>query len=123
MGVVIQAEHSCMTLRGVNARGSTLTTSRLLGVFRDDPRTREEFLGIRGIQTICSKLHAKLETLAISVLYCSGKACERQGVKSWSLSQLIYSGLTPSTPSGWLGSSPHQTDYSLIGTSRLSVQF
>jgi GTP cyclohydrolase I len=46
VGVVIEAEHSCMTLRGVNTPGSTLTTSRLLGVIRDDPRTREEFLGI-----------------------------------------------------------------------------
>lgn len=46
VGVVIEAEHSCMTLRGVNTPGSTLTTSRLLGVIRDDPRTREEFLGL-----------------------------------------------------------------------------
>jgi GTP cyclohydrolase I len=46
VGVVIEAEHSCMTLRGVNALGSTLTTSRLLGVIRDDPRTREEFLSL-----------------------------------------------------------------------------
>jgi GTP cyclohydrolase I len=44
VGVVIEAEHSCMTLRGVNSPGSALTTSSLLGVFRDDPRTREEFL-------------------------------------------------------------------------------
>lgn len=44
VGVVIEAEHSCMTLRGVNTVGSILTTSRLLGVIRDDPRTREEFL-------------------------------------------------------------------------------
>jgi len=46
VGVVIEAEHSCMTLRGVNTPGSTLTTSRLLGVIRDDPRTREEFLAL-----------------------------------------------------------------------------
>jgi GTP cyclohydrolase I len=46
VGVVIEAEHSCMTLRGVNTTGSKLTTSRLLGVIRDDPRTREEFLGL-----------------------------------------------------------------------------
>lgn len=46
VGVVIQAEHSCMTLRGVNTLGSTLTTSKLLGVIRDDPRTREEFLNL-----------------------------------------------------------------------------
>ena len=44
VGVVIEAEHSCMTLRGVNTPGSTLSTSRLLGVIRDDARTRDEFL-------------------------------------------------------------------------------
>ncbi len=44
VGVVIEAEHSCMTLRGVNSPGSLLTTSSLRGVVRDDPRTREEFL-------------------------------------------------------------------------------
>ena len=44
VGVVIEAEHSCMTMRGVNTPGSRLTTSRLLGVVRDDPRTRQEFL-------------------------------------------------------------------------------
>ena len=33
-----------MTLRGVDVPGATLTTSTLLGVVRDDPRTREEFL-------------------------------------------------------------------------------
>ena len=46
VGVVIEAEHSCMTLRGVNTLGATLSTSRLLGAIRDDPRTREEFLGL-----------------------------------------------------------------------------
>ena len=44
VGVVVEAEHSCMTLRGVNTPGARLTTSRLMGVMRDDPRTREEFL-------------------------------------------------------------------------------
>lgn len=44
VGVVIEAEHSCMTLRGVNVPGASLTTSQLIGVVRDDPRTREEFL-------------------------------------------------------------------------------
>jgi GTP cyclohydrolase IA len=49
VGVVIEAEHSCMTLRGVNTTGSKLTTSSLLGVIRDDARTREEFLSfVRG---------------------------------------------------------------------------
>lgn len=44
VGVVIISEHSCMTMRGVNTPGSRLTTSRLLGEVRDDPRTRQEFL-------------------------------------------------------------------------------
>jgi GTP cyclohydrolase I len=44
VGVVIEAEHSCMTLRGVNTPGASLTTSRLTGVLRDDARTRPEFL-------------------------------------------------------------------------------
>ena len=44
VGVVIQSEHSCMTMRGVNTPGSLLTTSTLLGAVRDDPRTRQEFL-------------------------------------------------------------------------------
>ena len=43
VGVVIVSEHSCMTMRGVNTPGSRLTTSSLLGVVRDDPRTRQEF--------------------------------------------------------------------------------
>ena len=44
VGVVVVSEHSCMTMRGVNTPGSKLTTSSLLGVIRDDARTREEFL-------------------------------------------------------------------------------
>jgi GTP cyclohydrolase I len=46
VGVVIEAQHNCMTLRGVKTPGTLLTTSKLLGVIRDDPRTREEFLGM-----------------------------------------------------------------------------
>ena len=50
VGVVIEAEHSCMTLRGVNTPGASLTTSHLIGVIRDDARTREEFLRLaRGV--------------------------------------------------------------------------
>lgn len=45
VGVVIRAEHSCMTLRGVQAHGATTVTSALLGTLRDDSRTRAEFLG------------------------------------------------------------------------------
>ena len=46
VGVVIQSEHSCMTMRGVNTPGSRLTTSSLLGQVRDDPRTRQEFFDL-----------------------------------------------------------------------------
>jgi GTP cyclohydrolase I len=44
VGVVIEAEHSCMTLRGVQATGSTTVTSTLLGALREDARSRQEFL-------------------------------------------------------------------------------
>jgi GTP cyclohydrolase IA len=44
VGVVVVSEHSCMTMRGVNTPGSRLTTSSLLGVVRDDQRTRQEFM-------------------------------------------------------------------------------
>ena len=44
VGVVIEAEHSCMTMRGVDVPGASLTTSHLICVVRDDPRTREEFM-------------------------------------------------------------------------------
>jgi GTP cyclohydrolase I len=46
VGVVLTAEHSCMTLRGVQARGSTTVTSALLGTLRTDPRSRAEFLAL-----------------------------------------------------------------------------
>jgi len=46
VGVVMQAEHSCMTLRGVRAQGSSTVTSAMLGSLRDDPRTRSEFLSL-----------------------------------------------------------------------------
>jgi len=49
VGVVIQSEHSCMTMRGVNTPGSSLTTSHLLGDIRDDARTRDEFLRLVGV--------------------------------------------------------------------------
>jgi GTP cyclohydrolase I len=48
VGVVIEAEHLCMSLRGVRAGGSTTVTSAVQGVLRDDARTRAEFLAIAG---------------------------------------------------------------------------
>ncbi|MBX3700242.1 MAG: GTP cyclohydrolase I FolE [Dokdonella sp.] len=44
VGVVIDASHQCMTTRGVHKRGVSMVTSQMLGAFRDDARTRAEFL-------------------------------------------------------------------------------
>jgi GTP cyclohydrolase IA len=46
VGVVIEAEHMCMTLRGVRAGGANTITSTLLGTLREDPRSRAEFLAL-----------------------------------------------------------------------------
>ena len=43
-GVVIEGAHECMTTRGVHKRGVSMITSRMLGTFREDARTRAEFL-------------------------------------------------------------------------------
>ncbi|MFQ6270430.1 GTP cyclohydrolase I FolE [Kutzneria viridogrisea] len=49
VGVVIAAEHTCMTLRGVQAVGSSTVTSTLLGTLRSDARSRQEFFALTGI--------------------------------------------------------------------------
>src|SRR5215472_8675770 len=49
VGVVIEAEHTCMTLRGVQAAGSRTVTSTLLGTLREDPRSRQEFFALTGV--------------------------------------------------------------------------
>ncbi|MGW4488151.1 GTP cyclohydrolase I FolE [Amycolatopsis sp. NPDC004368] len=49
VGVVIEAEHSCMTLRGVQATGSSTVTSTLLGTLREDARSRQEFFALTGV--------------------------------------------------------------------------
>ena len=51
VGVVIEAEHLCMSLRGVQKPGARTITSALHGVVRDDPRTRQEFLALTGAPT------------------------------------------------------------------------
>jgi GTP cyclohydrolase IA len=48
VGVVLEAEHMCMSLRGVQKPGTRTVTSALHGLVRDDPRTREEFLSLTG---------------------------------------------------------------------------
>lgn len=51
VGVVIEAEHQCMALRGVRAAGTRTITSALRGMLRDDPRSRQEFLALTRIAT------------------------------------------------------------------------
>ena len=46
VGVIIKATHHCMTTRGVHKPGTDLVTSRMLGCFRDNGLTRQEFLGM-----------------------------------------------------------------------------
>jgi GTP cyclohydrolase I len=48
VGVVLRAEHQCMTIRGVQAAGSTTVTSTMHGLLRTNPASREEFLALCG---------------------------------------------------------------------------
>ena len=48
VAVVIEASHQCMTTRGVHKTGVTMVTSTMLGAFREDARTRREFLNMIG---------------------------------------------------------------------------
>jgi GTP cyclohydrolase IA len=51
VGVVIEAEHSCMTLRGVQTAGTRTVTSALIGTLRNDARSRAEFFALTGIKS------------------------------------------------------------------------
>ncbi len=48
VGVIIQATHQCMSTRGVHAHGVSMVTSRMVGAFRNDDKTRREFLAVVG---------------------------------------------------------------------------
>ena len=48
VAVVIEASHACMSARGVRTTGVSMTTSRMMGVFRDDERSRKEVLSLMG---------------------------------------------------------------------------
>ena len=50
VGVVIEAEHMCMSLRGVRAAGAMTVTSSLHGLLREEPKSRQEFFALTGIQ-------------------------------------------------------------------------
>jgi GTP cyclohydrolase I len=50
VAVVVEAAHECMTTRGIHKRGVSMVTSSMLGAFRDDARTRAEFLQFIGMR-------------------------------------------------------------------------
>lgn len=52
VAVVIEASHACMTARGVRTPGVSMVTSRMMGVFRDDERSRKEVLALMGITSL-----------------------------------------------------------------------
>ncbi len=47
--MVIEATHACMTARGVNTPGVSMSTSRMMGVFREDDKSRKEVLSLMGL--------------------------------------------------------------------------
>ncbi len=57
VAVVIEANHQCMSTRGVHKPGASMVTSRMLGAFRDDPSTRREFLAMIQARS-CSSVEA-----------------------------------------------------------------
>ena len=46
--MVIEADHQCLSLRGVRAEGARTVTSAVRGLLRDDPRARDEFFALAG---------------------------------------------------------------------------
>ena len=46
VAVVMDAKHQCMTTRGIHKTESSTVTSSMLGAFRENPQTREEFMGM-----------------------------------------------------------------------------
>ena len=51
VGVVVEAEHLCMVARGVQKRNVKVTTSSMLGAFRNSAKTRQEFLSLLGVKS------------------------------------------------------------------------
>ena len=52
VGVIIEGEHMCMMMRGVEKQNSVTKTSAMLGSFREDAKTREEFLSLLNLPAL-----------------------------------------------------------------------
>ena len=55
VGVIIEAEHMCMMMRGVEKQNSVTKTSAMLGSFREGAKTREEFLSLLNLPALSSR--------------------------------------------------------------------
>ena len=89
VGVVIEARHLCMIMRGVEKQRSEAVTSAMLGAFRENQQTREEFLSLISRRATLSQVThaplrrsrgARLRPAGIpdeNPLYCRGRACDR----------------------------------------------
>ena len=68
VAVVLEANHLCLSMRGVQKQNSTAVTSAMLGVFRNDARTRSEFLELIRRRDVSTPLSAGLEQGAACVM-------------------------------------------------------
>ncbi len=60
VAVVVEATHMCMTTRGVHKPGAVMQTSQLLGLFRSDPRTRQEFFSLLKVpHAVSCRIHRR----------------------------------------------------------------
>ncbi len=77
VAVVVDASHECMTTRGVHKRGVSMITSQMLGSFRDDARTRAEFLDFIGIH-VAAAADACAARCVIALATCSPRLRKAQ---------------------------------------------
>jgi GTP cyclohydrolase I len=61
VGVIVEARHLCMAMRGVEKQNSTTTTSAMLGAFRENKQTRNEFLALFNTQKSCAVINSESE--------------------------------------------------------------
>ena len=82
VGVVLEAEHSCMTLRGVRALGAKTVTSALLGTLRTDPASRAEFFALAGVPRL-AMAHRRVTPERITIMTDQLANLSRRGVSIW----------------------------------------